>query len=101
MKVYISGPISGIDRAVYLRNFAEAEKMLREKGYDVVNPTRLAPSRWLWIYKMLGYRVTLLYDIWHLFKCDGIFMLDGWMRSRGARLELAVADIWDIKIIDL
>ena len=96
-RIYISGPISGIDRAVYLANFAERERALRAQGFDVLNPTRLPPSRWLWIYKVLGYRLTLLYDLWHLLRCDGITMLDGWQHSRGARLEKATAEIFNIK----
>ena len=89
-RIYISGPISGIDRAVYLANFAERERTLRAQGFDVLNPTRLPPSRWLWIYKVLG-------DLWHLLRCDGITMLDGWQHSRGARLEKATAEIFNIK----
>lgn len=96
-RIYISGPISRIDRAVYLANFAKAEERLKARGYEVLNPTRLPPSRWLWIYKVLGYRLTLLYDLWHLLRCDGITMLDGWEQSRGARLEKATAEIFNIK----
>ena len=100
-RIYISGPISGIDRDVYLSAFAEAEERLRDNGYDTLNPTRLAPSRWIWIYKVLGYRLTLLYDLWHLLRCDGITMMDRWQRSKGARLEHAAAEIFDIEIITL
>ena len=100
-RIYISGPISGIDRAVYLSAFAEAERRLRAKGYDTLNPTRLPPSRWLWIYKVMGYRLTLLYDLWHLMRCDGITMLAGWEQSRGARLEKATADIFNIQEIEI
>lgn len=96
-RIYISGPISGIDRAVYLANFAKRESELNAQGYDTLNPTLLPPSRWLWIYKLMGYRLTLLYDLWHLFHCDGISMLDGWQQSRGARLEKAAAEIFNIK----
>jgi len=101
MRIYISGPISGIDRKVYLANFANAEQHLKAQGYEVLNPTRLPPSRWLFIYKMLGYRLTLLYDLWHLFKCDGITMLAGWEQSRGARMEKATADILNIQEITI
>lgn len=101
MKIYISGPISGLDRAEYLANFAKAEIKLKARGFDVLNSTRLLPSRWLWIYRLLGYRLTLLYDLWHLFHCDGIAMLDGWQNSRGARLENATAEIFNIKEIKL
>ena len=97
MKIYISGPISGLERADYMANFAEAERRLRAKGYDTLNPTRLAPCRHLWIYKLLGYRLTLLYDLWHLMKCDGIVLLKGWSKSKGARLENATARIFKLK----
>ena len=100
-RIYISGPISGIDRAVYLTNFAKAEEAARMQGYEVLNPTKLAPSRFLWLYKMMGYKLTLLYDLWHLLRCDGITMLSGWEQSTGARLELATAQIFNIEIITL
>jgi hypothetical protein len=100
-RIYISGAISGIEREVYMAKFAEAERVLRSKGYEVCNPTLLLPSRCLWVYRMMGYRLTLLYDLWHLFHCDGIVMLTGWTRSKGARLELATAKIFNIEIITL
>lgn len=71
-KIYISGPITGLERHVYLKNFDDAELKLRAMGYKVINPTKLLPSRFLWIYKIIGYKLTLLYDIWHLLNCDGI-----------------------------
>lgn len=98
-KVYISGPITGLERHVYLKNFADTELKLREMGYKVINPTKLLPSRFLWIYKIIGYKLTLLYDIWHLLNCDGIYMIDGWQWSKGARLEKNIADVFGLEII--
>lgn len=95
--VYISGRISGLEREDYLKSFAEAEEKLKTYGYNVVNPTKFLPSRFLWIYKIMGYKLTLLYDLWHLFDCNFIFMLNGWEHSQGARLEKALADIFGIK----
>ena len=100
-KVYISGPITGLERQVYLKNFSDKERELRAMGYDVVNPTKLLPSRFLWIYKIIGYKLTLLYDIWHLLNCDGIYMIDGWQWSKGARLERAIAQLFNIELIKL
>jgi hypothetical protein len=34
-------------------------------------------------------------------RCDGITMLAGWEQSRGARLEKATAEIFNIKVITL
>lgn len=95
-KVYISGPITGLERHVYLKNFADAELKLRAMGYKVINPTKLLPSRFLWIYKIIGYKLTLLYDLCHLMNCDYIYLLDGWMQSRGARIERCVAQVLGI-----
>lgn len=95
-KVYISGPITGLERHVYLNIFADAELKLRAMGYKIINPTKLLPSRFLWIYKIIGYKLTLLYDLWHLMNCDYIYLLDGWMQSRGARIERCVAQVLGI-----
>ena len=100
-KIYISGPITGLERHVYLNNFDDAELKLRAMGYKVINPTKLLPSRFLWIYKIIGYKLTLLYDIWHLLNCDGIYMIDGWQWSKGARLERAIAQLFNIELIKL
>lgn len=96
-KVYISGPISGLAREEYLRRFMIAEVMLRVRGYDVCNPTRLAPCRWLWLYRLLGYYKTLLYDLWHMEHCDYILRLPGWSESTGAQIESYVATLTGIK----
>lgn len=98
-KVYLSGPISGLDREEYLARFAYAEKLLRADGYDVVNPCRLLPCRWPWVYRLIGYNLTLLYDLWHLKKCDYILMLPGWGQSLGAVIEDDVAVYNDIRLV--
>jgi hypothetical protein len=97
--IYISGAISGLPRQEYIKRFADAEQELIKQGYKVLNPTKLLPSRHLWVYGMLGYKITLLYDIWHLMKCEGIYMIDGWENSKGARLEKATAEIFELKVI--
>lgn len=86
-RVYISGQMSGIERAEYLARFAKAEELLRKEGFRVTNPARLLPSRWPWIYRLLGYRLTLLYDLWMLSRCDIIYKIPGWKESHGANIE--------------
>lgn len=86
-RVYISGQMSGLPREEYIARFAKAEALLREEGYRVVNPASLLPSRWPWLYRMMGYRLTLLYDLWRLSKCDLIYKLPGWRDSHGANIE--------------
>ena len=91
-RVYISGPMSGLEREHYLEIFKRAEQSLRSQGYTkVVNPIRVWACRWPWLYRIVGYRLTLLYDLWLLMQCDQIYKLPGWRDSRGANIESCVA----------
>lgn len=97
-RIYISGPITGHSREEYLRRFEAAEQALREQGYvNIVNPTRLWPCRFPLLYKILGYRITLLYDLWKLTGCQRIYKMPDWRTSRGAQIESCVAyhfNVW-------
>ena len=99
-RVYISGPMSGLEREQYLELFRRAEQSLRSQGYTkVVNPIRVWACRWPWLYKIVGYRLTLLYDLWLLTRCDLIYKIPGWRDSRGANIESCVAfhfKIWPV-----
>jgi hypothetical protein len=95
-KVYLSGGMSGVERADYVRRFGEAERILRRHGYGCINPCRVWACRWPWIYramecvlgKRLAYAAVLCYDLLLLMtRADGIVMLPGWEQSRGARIE--------------
>ena len=99
-KIYLSGPMSGWERADYVRRFREAERILRRHGYGCINPCRVWACRWPWIYramewalgKRLAYAVVLAYDLLLLMtRADGIVMLPGWRASRGANIENYVA----------
>lgn len=98
-RIYISGAISGLPRNEYMVNFANAEEKLIKRGYKVCNPTKLLPSKHLLVYHIIGYKLTLLYDIWHLLNCDGIYMIDGWHGSKGATIERNIADVFGLEII--
>ena len=95
-RIYLSGGMSGVERAVYVRRFGEAEAILRRHGYGCINPCRVWACRWPWIYramewvlgKRLAYAVVLCYDLLLLMtRADGIAMLPGWQASRGAQIE--------------
>lgn len=104
-KVYISGRISSLPREQYMAYFQKAEDMLTREGFKVVNPTKFVMCRHLWLYRLLGYELTLLYDLWRLMQCDNIYKMPGWRESRGAQIEACVAyhfKVWPVpqKIID-
>lgn len=103
MKTYISGPITTDHN--WKRHFKEAEKKLGQLyATSVINPVDLeedpnlldaqktlkGEDLYLWILKR---------DVALLTTCDHILLLDGWQESRGAKIELAVALMLNIKVL--
>ena len=95
-RIYISGPMTGIEPREYRRRFREAEAILRRHGYGCINPCRVWACRFPWLYRLmnallgkrLAYAVILTYDLILLMtRADGIVMLPGWQASRGAQIE--------------
>lgn len=84
MKIYISGPMTGYPD-FNRKAFMEAEKHLLESGAEVLNPARVElPMDASWVDYMKQ-------DITMLMEADAIYMLEGWERSKGARIELNLA----------
>lgn len=84
MRLYLAGPMTGIEALNFPLFHAEAAR-LRALGYEIVNPAELNPDPGMsWLDCM---RV----DIAELVKCDGVALLPGWEQSRGARLEQRIA----------
>lgn len=84
MKVYVSGKITGLERSVAVANFARAEKFLKNKGYEVVNPTQLCDENVSWDDAM---KICIA----ELVKCDAIYLLPDWQDSKGAKIEIQEA----------
>lgn len=97
-KVYISGPMTSSDSEEQARNvqaFHDCATLLRASGCRPVNPANAWPCKHQRIYRLLervlgderAYRTILLYDLWLLSRSDNICMIDGWQKSRGAKIE--------------
>ena len=84
MRVYLCGPMTGLPDNNYPAFHAMAAE-LRAAGYEVENPAENPPpacGTWAgWM--RLG--------IAQLVKCDGIFLLTGWHKSKGASIERRIA----------
>lgn len=97
-KVYISGPMTSSDSEEQARNvqaFHDCALLLRASGYRPVNPANVWPCKHPRIYRQLEcllgkdcvYRTVLVYDLWLLSRSDSICLINGWLDSRGAKIE--------------
>lgn len=84
MKLYISGPMTGLPDSNFPA-FFEAEAKLRAVGFDIENPAEKGVLEgWTW-------EDYLKYDLQVMLPCQGLAILPGWEASRGACLEVHVA----------
>lgn len=101
MKVYLSGPISGLTKEEYTELFRRARQVATELGHEVVNPLEVNacadmscvdlddPPEGQGLHSWQCY---LRYDLKEMLDCQAIAMLPGFEESRGANLELYVAE---------
>lgn len=90
--------MSGLPADTWRWRFATVQIIMEIRGHKVVNPADTIIARHPWLYKIVGYRLTLAYDLWLLKHCTHIHMLgNDWRLSRGARLERMKARQWGIE----
>lgn len=83
-RIYISGPMTGLPELNYPA-FNAAAELLRADGFEVENPAENPePECGSWA----GYMRLALVQI---SRCEGLLLLPGWLDSKGARLELHIA----------
>lgn len=85
MKVYISGPITGV--AGYMSRFEWAEAIWKDKGIYTINPARTNAT----LPEGTTHEGYMRISIALLRECDTIYMLKGWKESSGANEELQFA----------
>lgn len=114
MKIYLAGPMRGI-KAYNHPAFYEAAHKLRNEGHEVFSPAEkdrdLWPDRPWDSYtgdmKLDGFtggdmRVVIRHDLdWIADHADAIALLPGWQKSRGARVEHALAEFLGLFIREM
>lgn len=102
MKIYISGPISGIARPVYRAAFYDAAAVVESRSMTAVNPLDLRPPKECGcLIGELGDHAWSCYlkrDLIGMLHADAIGLLPGWERSHGAKLEFQVAIATGMKV---
>ena len=89
MMIYVSGKITGDKN--YKLKFEKAANKLISFGYDVFNPAILPNG--------LEYEQYMQIDFLALSFCQGIYLLDDWEQSSGAKRELEEAKRLGLKVI--
>lgn len=94
-RLYLAGPMSGIAQLNFPKFNAEAAR-LRALGFEVINPAELNNEDPDMVFpsaeaQLEHWRECMRVDLAQLLQCDSVALLDGWTRSKGARLEQHVA----------
>lgn len=93
MKIYLSGKISGTDLDYVRCLFDKVATTLRALGHEVTNPLCNGLS------EHDPWEEHIAKDIINLIDCEGIYMLQGWEDSQGARIEHAIAKERGLKVM--
>ena len=91
MRIYLAGPMTGYPDLNFPLFHAEAAR-LRAHGYDVVNPAEINSD------PNAPWTVCMRQDIAQLVTCHAIAVLPGWRRSRGASLEVGIAQALEMPV---
>jgi len=84
MKIYVAGPMTGIEELNFPAFNAETAR-LRALGHEVINPAEVNPD------PKADWTDCMVMDIRELLTCEAIVLLPGWEKSKGARIEHAIA----------
>lgn len=101
-RLYLAGPMTGIEQHNFPLFNAEAAR-LRALGYDIVNPAEIGdedpnavrtPAE-----QLLHWRKCMKEDLREMLTCDGVALLPGWEKSKGASLEYYNANALGMLIV--
>jgi hypothetical protein len=93
LRIFISGPIS--NNPNYMDQFDNAEKFLRSCGHYVANCVHLGLEYFNDFED--GHNKCMMETIQLLIKCNAIYFIHNWIKSKGALIEDKIADIFSIE----
>ena len=93
-RIYISGPITGVEN--FQERFDAAEELLTANGHEVINPTNVMK-----ISKTFSWGEYMEIDLALLGLCDTIVLLPGWKQSKGCAWEYEYAKSHGHKIYEM
>jgi hypothetical protein len=108
MRVYLAGPMRGVPDCNFSA-FAVAEQRWRDAGHSSISPARLSTALGLEPDRgddlsteegRLHLRLAAQIDLAVLYAVDAIALLPRWRRSRGATMEVAVAQFLGLPTYD-
>lgn len=88
---YLSGSVT--NDPDFRDKFDYAEFQLKNRGYKVLNPVKHEKDGKEWSYYLRK-------DLRKLTRCQGIILIDGWENSKGALLELKVAQELGLAVME-
>lgn len=91
-RCYISGKITGMETEAEAL-FEEAEREVMRRGYMPVNPFKIDHDH------DKSWRAYMRSDIKALCDCEAIYMLTNWRDSKGATIELQIANHLEMDVI--
>ncbi len=91
-RIYLSGPMTGLP-GLNFPAFAAMTNNLRTGGHTVTNPAEINPDGGTWTDCMRR-------DIAALMECDTVARLPGWHTSKGARLEVLIAERLGMTVVN-
>lgn len=98
MRIYISGPISGIPHDVYISNFwiKEMELAKRYPDAEIFNPALAHNNMPGWMEHSHYMELCKAELAW----CDTVYFMKGWKESKGSRMERKWAEDMGLKIME-
>jgi hypothetical protein len=92
-KCYIAGKIGDLPEEIYKANFEKAKNHVVQLGLIPISPIDLPHDH------DKSWRSYMIEDLTTMMQCSFVYVMDGWLESKGARIEIELARKLQIKIL--